>query len=75
MGDTNGAVMRDVAMVRSYIEQWCERHIGQVLPVTNRKDYGLIEFWDDRCVQVIPNTGIAVVAPEMSEALARTGKP
>lgn len=39
------------------IETWCVEHIGQALPVTNAKDYGMIELWDDRCVQVIPNTG------------------
>src|SRR5579863_7872253 len=27
------------------------------LEVTCRKDYHMIELWDDRCVQVIPNTG------------------
>lgn len=27
------------------------------LPVTNQKDYKMVELWDDRCVQVVPNTG------------------
>jgi hypothetical protein len=27
------------------------------LPVTCFKDFGMVELWDDRCVQVIPNTG------------------
>ena len=40
-----------------FIEAWCLEHLGQVLPVTATKDYGLIEFWDDRAVQVIPGTG------------------
>jgi hypothetical protein len=39
------------------IQNWCLKHIGEVLPVTNVKDYGMIELWDDRAVQVIPNTG------------------
>lgn len=39
------------------IEAWCQEHIGRVLPVTCRKDYGMIELWDDRCVQVEANTG------------------
>src|SRR4051794_31224176 len=30
------------------IEKWCERHIGQKLEVTNIKDFGMIELWDDR---------------------------
>src|ERR1700761_8326794 len=39
------------------IQSWCLLHIGQELPVTNVKDYEMIELWDDRAVQVIPNTG------------------
>ena len=41
----------------SPIEAWCLEHIGQVLPVTNVKDFGMIELWDDRAVQVEMNTG------------------
>jgi hypothetical protein len=41
-----------------YIKRWCKMHIGQVLEVTCQKDYGMIELWDDRAVQVIPNTGL-----------------
>lgn len=39
------------------IEEWCEKHIGCKLPITNKKDFGMIELWDDRCVQVEINTG------------------
>jgi hypothetical protein len=39
------------------IEAWCQEHLNRVLPITCQKDYGMIELWDDRCVQVIPNTG------------------
>lgn len=58
------------------IEDWCREHIGAKLPVTNVKDFGMIELWDDRVVQVIPNTGQPVgfstrgldeQAPEASE--------
>lgn len=42
---------------RTAIVEWCVKHIGQALPVTNVKDYAMVELWDDRCVQVIPNTG------------------
>lgn len=41
-----------------FIQQWCLRHIGIVLPVTNVKTFDIIEIWDDRAVQVIPNTGL-----------------
>jgi hypothetical protein len=44
------------------IEQWCLKHIGQVLEVTNFKDFGMIELWDDRCVQVVSNMGIPVAS-------------
>jgi hypothetical protein len=39
------------------IQNWCILHIGQILPITNKKDHHMIELWDDRCVQVEPNTG------------------
>ena len=57
MGDPLGERFRDVARVRAAIEAWCVQHLGRALPVTNRKDYGMVELWDDRAVQVIPNTG------------------
>ena len=42
---------------RKIIEAWCEEHLGQVLPITSDKGFDIYEFWDDRAVQVIPNTG------------------
>jgi hypothetical protein len=39
------------------IKAWCLKHIGQELSVTAIKDMQMVELWDDRCVQVIPNTG------------------
>ena len=39
------------------IKKWALKHIGQELEVTNTKDFGMIELWDDRAVQVIANTG------------------
>jgi len=40
------------------IEHWCRVHLGQSLPITCIKDYGMVELWDDRAVQIIPNTGL-----------------
>jgi hypothetical protein len=40
------------------IIKWCIEHIGQEIPITNKTDFNMIELWDDRCVQMIPNTGI-----------------
>lgn len=39
------------------IKRWCVEHIGQELLVTCVKNYGMIELWDDRAVQVTTNTG------------------
>ena len=47
------------------IGAWCLDHIGVVLPITNVKDYAMIELWDDRAVQVVTNTG-EQVSPEVS---------
>lgn len=52
------------AAVERAIHLWCEEHIGQRLDVVCAKDYAMVQLWDDRAVQVIPNTGIC-----MAEAL------
>lgn len=52
--DLNGGLVDAITP----IENWCKTHIGQVLQVTNVKDFGMWELWDDRAVQVIPNTGV-----------------
>lgn len=54
---------REAVTALRAIQDWCALHFGQVLPVTNVKDYGMIELWDDRCVQVRQNTGKKVYNP------------
>jgi hypothetical protein len=39
------------------IRAWLSRRGLPDLEVTNVKDLNMISLWDDRCVQVIPNTG------------------
>ena len=39
------------------IQKWLKKHGLPDLEITNSKDMDMIELWDDRCVQVIPNTG------------------
>ena len=39
------------------IQDYTEAHLGKRLMVTNEKDYGMIDLWDDRCRRVIANTG------------------
>lgn len=48
---------KDLPAIRTAIEQWCIEHIGVALPVTCQKDFRMVQLWDDRAVQVIPNTG------------------
>jgi hypothetical protein len=40
------------------IEEWCRKHLGVVLQITNVKDFGCVEIWDDRAVRVLANTGM-----------------
>ena len=47
----------DENAARNAITDWCLRTFGKRLPITNVKDYGMIELWDDRAVQVEKNTG------------------
>lgn len=46
-----------VAVLIPEISEWCVKHLGTALPVTNVKDFGMVELWDDRAVQVEMNTG------------------
>lgn len=45
------------------IYEWCDKHLGRRIPITNVKDFGMIELWDDRAIQVIPNTGMTITEP------------
>ena len=51
------SVPEQAAVVRPIIMQWCVKHIGAPLEVTCSKDYGMVALYDDRCVQVVMNTG------------------
>lgn len=62
---------RDVQEVRMAIDKWCIKHIGQSLEITNLKDFGMIELWDDRCVQVARNTGMPVATSSARKAATK----
>jgi hypothetical protein len=49
------------------IKAWLTQYGLGYLEVTCVKDFGMVELWDDRCIQVIPNTGqtIAEFATEL----------
>lgn len=42
---------------KKHIEKWLEDNDIGGLEITNMKDFDMIECWDDRAIQVIPNTG------------------
>lgn len=44
-------------LVIDAIEDWLGRQHLPRLAITNVKDFGMMELWDDRAVQVEPNTG------------------
>jgi hypothetical protein len=50
-------VANDDGTQRALIEAWCQEHLGAVLAISNAKDIRCVELWDDRAIQVIPNTG------------------
>lgn len=65
----------DAEEVSAAIHQWCKRHIGQELPVTNEKNPGMIALIDDKVelLQVKSNTG-ELVEQLLSESRELTGK-
>ena len=65
---TSGAIERR-------IRQWCKEHLGCEIPITCEKDLGMIELWDDRCVQVITNTGKSLADAFAAEQSAGRGTP
>lgn len=44
-----------------YVEAWLKKHGLENIEVTNQKDFDMLELWDDRAIQVIENTGKAVL--------------
>lgn len=52
---------------RAAIRAWLDRHGLSKLEITHGKDHKMIELWDDRAVQVIPNTAARVDCLELVE--------
>jgi hypothetical protein len=48
------------------IKAWLKKHGLPDLEITNAKDMDMIELWDDRAVQVIPNTGNPVTPMQVN---------
>ncbi|GAB4274331.1 MAG: hypothetical protein Tsb0018_05940 [Opitutales bacterium] len=47
------------------VRKWLTKHGLEDLEVTNAKDFYMLELWDDRAVQVIPNMGKPVISPSV----------
>lgn len=45
------------ALAREHITSWLLSVGLPSLAITNIKDFDMVELWDDRAVQVVPNTG------------------
>jgi hypothetical protein len=63
MGHEHAHFFRDVEKSTKGVQAWCLEHLGVALPVTCKKDFGMIALYDDRAFHVIPNTGI-VLTPQ-----------
>ena len=46
------------------IEEWCLKHVGRKLRVTDKKDFDMLYLFDDRCIQVERNTGRLITDEE-----------
>lgn len=47
------------------IQDWCERNGLPRLEVTRQKDFQMVQLWDDRAIQVLPNTGLQFEPPSL----------
>jgi hypothetical protein len=63
------------AMIINAIQDYCEKIIGARLPVQCHKDLNMIELWDDRAVQMVPNTGRTLAEEHEAELSALKGAP
>jgi hypothetical protein len=57
------------------IRAWCKIHLGREVDITCMKDYGMIALWDDRVIQVVPNTGRSLAEEHEAELTAMRGAP
>ncbi len=53
----DGRPLDECLQVEEAIKTWCQKHLGAVLEITCKKDFAMVSLFDDRCIQLIPNTG------------------
>lgn len=58
MGLVDAHRYKDTDRITNVIQDWTEKHLGVRLPVTCKKDFGMVALYDDRAIQIIPNTGV-----------------
>lgn len=64
----------EVKAAKTAIQMWLRRIGLPALRITCVKDFEMIELWDDRAVQVIPNTGRTITDELEAVRSAHTGK-
>lgn len=69
-----GKIVGNIDVI-SNIQRWTLKHLGSRLPVTCVKDLWMIELWDDRAIQMVPNTGRTLADHHEAEMMALKGKP
>lgn len=45
---------------RDFISDWCLKNLGFLPEITHEKDHLMLELYDDRVKQVVPNEGVLV---------------
>lgn len=61
--------MHEAAIGLLAINAWSLAQFDRHLPVTNLKDFAMIELWDDRCVQVETNKGTVMGASRIASVV------
>ena len=50
----------DASRARQYVRKWCVENLGFVPDITHEKDSCMDKLYDDRVMQVIPDTGVVL---------------
>ena len=58
--DMPWAVHAEAWTAREFIQEWCYRVLGFVPEIVYQKDHLMLELYDDRVKQVVPNEGLLV---------------
>lgn len=53
------------------IREWSLENIGEVLPITCKKDFMMVELWDDRAVRIVRNTGMISDGRDVFDPLSK----